>query len=1021
MIAGSGNRPLLILGLFCLAGYAVACRSAEPAASGNDFFESKIRPVLVERCYSCHSAESEKLKGGLRLDSREGVLKGGDNGPVVVAGDPEKSSLIRAIRFKDDDLLMPPKKKLEPQQVADFEAWVKMGAPDPRTEPAKAMKGAVDLSAAKNFWSLQPVKAVPIPNVKSATPESNEIDRFLLAQIEAKGLTPAKPADKRTLIRRATYDLTGLPPTPEEVRAFENDTAPSAFAKVVDRLLASPAYGERWGRHWLDVVRYADTAGETADYPVPLAYRYRNYVIDAFNQDKPYDQFVREQFAGDILAANGPPEKYAERIVATGYLAIARRFGFDSQNYMHLTIEDTLDTLGKSILGLSVGCARCHDHKFDPILMNDYYALYGIFSSTRYAFPGSEEKKRSSDMVAMMPPQEIERLMKPVQAALVPLDAELKKLEAEKAAIEKESKDRAAKPGSPLATGTFDNGGRQDFSAGTGADTLQTINVKTGDMIQLTVLPKANYGADSTVVELEIEELGGAKRTWNLARDVVPDLLDGGKGNPHRDGQGNAGVWFFIDAINGGKLLSKGVNDGLKTKWLSSWQNSEDTPSVFVNANETPLSFITVTLPPRSFAMHPSPKGGVAVAWQSPIDGVVRVSGRVIDADASGGDGIAWEIQQSSGSGKYWLALKQNSDALADARKKRDAAAAVAPVIEKAYAVTEGTPKNAQLQRRGDPKNPGDEVPRHFLTVLGGQTLPADCKGSGRLQLAEWLTSPTNPLTARVMANRIWQFHFGRGIVQTANDFGKRGSPPSHPELLDYLATRFVESGWSIKQMHRLIMLSQAYQRTSADDAQNAAIDHDNILLWRYNPRRMDAEEIRDTILVLSGTLDRSPAGPHPFPAEDSWGFTQHNPFTAVYETNKRSVYIMTQRIKRHPYLALFDGPDPNSSTPQRRLTTVPTQALFFLNDPFVFAKAAKFAARAIAAGKDAPARLDFVYQNLFGRSPESIEREEALKFIEAYSAELLKAKTAPEKAEETTWAAYLRVLFSDNEFVHLD
>jgi hypothetical protein len=1017
-------RPLLIVCALSLPRFGVVAFAEDAAAAGNEFFESKIRPVLVERCYSCHSAESEKLKGGLRVDSREGMLKGGDNGPIVVPGDPEKSSLIRAIRFKDDDLLMPPKKKLEAQQIADFEAWVKMGAPDPRTAPAKAIKPLVDVNAAKSFWSFQPVKLPAIPNVKTANADANAIDRFLLAQIEAKNLTPAKAADKRTLIRRATYDLTGLPPTPEEIRAFEIDTTPSAFAKVVDRLLVSPAYGERWGRHWLDVVRYADTAGETADYPVPLAYRYRNYVIDAFNQDKPYDQFLREQIAGDILAANGPAEKYAERVVATGYLAISRRFGFDSENYMHLTIEDTLDTLGKSVLGLSIGCSRCHDHKFDPILMTDYYALYGIFSSTRYAFPGSEEKKRSRDMVPMMPPQEIDRLMKPLQEALAPLDAEVKKLEAEKAALEKDGKDRAAKPAAPLASGAIDNGGKQDFSKGTGAAALEKIDVKSGDMIQVTVLPKANHGADSTTVELEIAEIleaDGPARTWNLAGDVVPDLLDGGKGNPHRDGRGNEGVWYFFDSLNGGKMLSKGVDSSAKTMGLSSWQNSEDTPAVFVNANDVELKVSTVTLPPRSIAIHPSPKGGVTVAWQSPLDGTVRISGRVADADATGGDGIAWEIHHGAGIGKYLLALQKVSGTVAEARKRRDEAAAKLPVVEKAYAVVEGTPKNAQLQRRGEPKNLGEEVPRHFLQILGGQALPADCKGSGRLQLAEWLTDPANPLTARVMANRIWQHHFGRGIVQTPNDFGKRGAAPTHPELLDFLAAKFVESGWSMKQMHRLMMLSQAYQRSSTDDDRNAAIDHDNLLVWRYNARRMDAEEIRDTILVLSNTLDRSPAGQHPFPAEETWGYTQHNPFTAVYDNDRRGIYLMTQRIKRHPYLALFDGPDPNSSTPQRRLTTVPTQALFFLNDPFVFAKATKLAGRILASGKDTAARLDFAYRNVFGRAPESNEREDAQKFFEAYRAELLKAKTPPEKAEENAWAAYVRVLFSDNEFVHLD
>ncbi len=482
------------------------------------------------------------------------------------------------------------------------------------------------------------------------------------------------------------------------MRTWRGSIRRRRFEKLVDRLLASPAYGERWGRYWLDVAHYADTAGETADYPVPQAYRYRDYVIDSFNSDKSYDQFVREQVAGDLLP--GPPEKAGERLIATGFIACARRFGFDPQNYHHLTIDDTIDTMGKAVLGLTVACARCHDHKFDPISQSDYYALYGIFDSTKYPFPGSEEKKAPSDF------------------------------------------------------------------------------------------PK---------------------------------------------------------------------------------------------------------LP--------------------------------------GGDPV--------------------------------------------YAVGEGTPHNVPVFKRGDPKNPGPEAPRLVLQILGGQTLPADGKGSGRLQLAEWLTDPKNPLTARVMVNRIWQHHFGEGLVRSPNNFGKQGRPPTHPELLDTLADQFVRSGWSVKAMHKMILLSRTYQLSSDDDAGDRTIDPANESLWRYDRRRLDAEAIRDSLLAVSGALDRTPAEAHPFPPQNTWGFTQHNPFQAVYETNHRSVYLMTQRLRRHPFLALFDGADPNASTGQRNTTTVPTQALFFLNDPFVHAQAEKFAARLLQAAADDAARIDLAHRLAYGR-PATLDESRA-------------------------------------------
>ncbi len=726
-------------------------RGEGPTADGAAFFENQVRPLLAKTCLECHGPT--KQKASLRLDSRNAVLRGGDHGPGIVPGNPAKSLLVQAINHSGEPH-MPPRAKLSDEQIAILTRWVSLGAPWPDNGAAPLRGGGIT-ALDRDFWSFRPVTKPAVPAVHDTAWPRNEIDRFILARLESAGVKPAPPADKRTLIRRATLDLIGLPPTLDEVNAFLADESPDAFAKVVDRLLASPHYGERWGRHWLDVVRYADTAGETADYPVPQAYRYRNYVLSAFNADKPYDQFVTEQIAGDLLAATGPRELYAERIVATGFLAISRRFGFDPQNYHHLTIQDTLDTLGQTVLGLSLGCARCHDHKFDPLLREDYYALYGIFESTRYAFPGSEEKHRPADFVPMLPPSEL-------------------------------------KPDKP------------------------------------------------------------------------------------------------------------------------------------------------------------------------------------------------------------------------------------APTADLAYAVSEGKQHNARIQRRGEPLDLGAEVPRRFLEILGGDPLPPSA-GSGRLQLAQWLTRPENPLTARVMVNRLWEYHFGIGLVATENDFGARGQRPTHPELLDYLAVRFRESGWSLKAMHRLIMLSQVYQLSGRSDPHTATIDPENHLLAHYPRRRLDAEVIRDAMLALGGKLDASVGGAHPFPPVEQWGYTQHAPFTAVYDTNRRSVYLMTQRLKRHPFLALFDGADTNASTARRLTTTVPTQALYLMNDPFVHDQANGFATRLLAARADDPGRLALAYQMALTRDALPDEAVDALQFLARYRSGLKVAGTPPEQAEPKSWAALVRTLFARNEFLFVE
>src|ERR1043166_5679028 len=428
-------RRFSTLAVLLAAGSAFSQDKPAPSADGLEFFEKRIRPVLVDKCYKCHSQKSEKVKADLYVDNREGLLKGGETGPAVVPGDPEKSLLIHAIRYDADDLDMPPKNedRRTADQVRDFETWVKMGAPMPDVHDVVRApeKPRINFAEAKKFWSYQPLKEWLLPPVKDKAWPRTAIDYFILAKLQEKGLHPVGDADRRTLLRRVTFDLIGLPPTPEEIEAFLPDLSPNAYEKVVERLLASPHYGERWGRHWLDVARYADTAGCNSDYPVPQMYKYRNWVINAFNSDMPYDEFIREQLAGDLLPWKTEAERHA-KIIATGYIATTRRFASSEQGTQHLIIDDTIDNLGKAFLGLSVSCARCHDHKFDAISNEDYYALYGIFQSTRYPFPGIELNKVPRDLVPLVPPEQVDAILNPYKEQLAKLEADLKNLEKER-------------------------------------------------------------------------------------------------------------------------------------------------------------------------------------------------------------------------------------------------------------------------------------------------------------------------------------------------------------------------------------------------------------------------------------------------------------------------------------------------------------------------------------------------------------------------------------------------------------
>jgi hypothetical protein len=926
-------------------------------ARADDHFEAKVRPVLADVCSRCHGPA--KASGGLRVDSREALLKGGDSGPALVPGDPGRSLIVRALRHEEGVSPMPPKSPRNAARAADFAAWVKAGAPWGK---------AVAVGKGEKHWAFEPLAKAP-----------GSIDGYLEAALARKGVKAAGPADRRTLLRRVTYGLTGLPPAPEEVEAFLHDERPDAYERVVERLLASPAYGERWGRHWLDLARYADSAGENSDHPLPHAWRYRNWVIDAFNAGMPYDQMIREQIAGDILASRGPPELAAGRIIATGYLAIARRFGHDIDKDHHLTIEDVIDNVGKSVLGLTLSCARCHSHKYDPVTIEDYYALYGIFRSTKLAFPGCEPRQQPSGLTPL-PGREHDPA--PIRARIAALEAEFQKV------LAKQEEAARALKGAPqvvLASGQIEDGGKSAFTS------KGAVQVKKGELVMLSVTPLRNHGSDSTRVEMVVREMAKGGKSWDLRADVLDRLPEG---NP-------VGPWHFLDAREGLRPMPELLRDFLGHKGLHVWRNGL-TPSVFVNASVM-TAVAWTSLPPRSVFLHPAADGPASIGWLSPIDGEVTIEGKLEDAHPGGPDGVGYWLQHFSADFTSLHAASKR------AAKMRELAGEVARLKVKleaaplAFAASEGEARDAEVHLRGDPEKLGKPVPRRWLSHFGGKKVTS---GSGRLDLAGWLLE--GPLAARVLANRIWLHHFGKGLVATPNDFGTRGAPPTHPEVLDLLAGELIRSGWDIKHLHRLVLRTDAYRRASGPwDG----------LYSSFPRRRLSAEEIRDTLLTLGEGLDRSPGRAHPFPPESTWSFTQHLPYSTYVEDSRRSVYAMTLRNRRHPFFALFDGADPNACTGERQVTIVPTQALFFLNDPFVHRQSDALAARLLALPE--AERIPASYRILFQRKPTAREESATRKFLTEYQAAL--DDVPAERRLREAWAARCRALLSSNELLFVD
>jgi mono/diheme cytochrome c family protein len=898
-------HSLLFPVLLCVAAIPAGLRAADNDPAGLEFFESKVRPVLSEHCYQCHSAKAEKLKGGLFLDTRQGVLKGGETGPAIVPGDPTKSLLITAIRYADEHLRMPPEnKKLSADQISNLEAWVKMGAPDPRIAGTPA-SNAVSPAAVSTHWAFRPVVRPPVPAVKEKRWVQTPIDAFILAKLEARGLAPSPRADKRTLLRRATFDLIGLPPTEQEMEAFLADKSPGAFASVVDRLLTSPHYGERWARHWLDVARYADTKGYVFEEErrYPYAYTYRDYVIRAFNEDLPYDRFVVEQIAADRLELGDDKRPLA----AMGFLTLGRRF-LNSQPDI---IDDRIDVVSRGLMGLTVGCARCHDHKYDPVPSKDYYSLYGVFASC------SEPAEKPLLGGKSLPPE--------YPAYLAERGKRREELDVFRAARE--------------------------------AETLGKLRSQVGD--HLLAAQDASLSADQSVRE-------NLARQRKLDPRVVQRWMSALE-NLRKETNAIFAPWFAFAALPATNFTS-----GAKevTARLAGSPDTRSHPAVrkLLDPAHPPASLTNVAeIYNRVFA--DVDRRWLAAATNKPAITALPDSADEALRQVLYAKDLPFDIPGNELVRLFDTPAQQKIRAL---QRKLDELDALHPGSPPRAMVLQDNaqPATPHVFIRGNPNNPGPEVPRQFLGLIAGPKRQPFTKGSGRLELAQAIASRDNPLTARVLVNRVWLQYFGAGLVRTPSDFGVRSDPPSHPELLDYLASRFMAEGWSLKKLHRLILLSDVYQQGSDDNPRGIAVDAGNQLLWKMNRRRLDFEAMRDSLLAVSGGIDMALGG-HPVE------------MTTYPFTTRRSIYGFVERQNLPGIFRTFDFANPDATSPQRFTTTVPQQALFMINSPFVVGRARELVKRPEFSGaRETHARIRALYRRAYQRDPTTGELEMAERFF---------------------------------------
>lgn len=957
-------RRLLASILAVLALFAARSDAADPA--GMIFFEQRVRPILVEHCYSCHSADAKKLKGNLYLDSKAGWEKGGDSGtPAVIPGNPNESLLIRTVQHLQEDLNMPPKKpKLPDAQIADLVTWVRMGAPDPR-DGAKIEAKRGD----KSWWSLQ-----PLPKTFS----QDSIDGFISAKLAEKGLHLNVPADPRSLIRRMTYDITGLPPTAEEVETFSKahqKNARAAIETLVERLLASPRYGERWGRHWLDVVRFGESNGFERNFIIDDLWPFRDYVIKSINEDKPFNQFIIEHLAGDVVGKDAPQIEVGSAFLVAGpYDDVGNQDVVAQKNIRAATLDDMITATSGAFLGLTINCARCHNHKFDPIPTEDYYRL-------RAAFEGTTHGRR----VVAAPMQR-----QAYSAATIPLTAELKELEAQRTqieqAIEKRAKDNFER--AKFTRPKIDPNGTEESFTATEAKYLRfMINGLTGDYQPNA---KGKRGAGGKLTEFQV--WSSVEPARNIALASNGTNAQGAKSSKAEDFPEAYGPQYCIDGMLG-------------EAWFIG------TPAVLT------LTFAKVEMINRITFINARGDRTIdegKVRGETPCEYEIQVSV----------DGESWRTVASDEGREPWTQAhgierfrrssttdeeRQKLEGLQKQIAQTQTKLTAVPALPQAWVGTHAQPKEPTfVHKGGDPMKPGESVVPASLSVLDQVATPYALKadadeGQRRLSLAQWITSNNNPLPPRVLANRVWQYHFGTGIVDTPSDFGFLGSKPTHPELLDYLATRLLAHGWKLKPLHREILLSQTYQQSASYKDEAAKEDKSARLLWRYPPRRLSAEEIRDTMLAVAGKLQLEPMGG---PGFRLYKFTQNNVSTYFPlgthgpETYRRAVYHQNARASVVDVLTDFDLPDIAFAAPKRANTTTPLQALTLLNHSFTLDMANALGSR-VTKSEDTVTQIFWL---TFQRTPTAKEHEAATALINANGI-----------------GAFCRAILNSNELIYLD
>ena len=1082
--------------------------SAASQEQNFEFFEKQVRPILATRCYECHSGRVDKPKGGLRLDLREAALKGGDTGPAIVPGKPRESLLVDAIRY-DGLYQMPPKSKLPAEEIAILTRWVELGAPWPQTDnaPEATSKGGAgqekefDLSRRRaEHWCWQPIRAASPPAVRLVDWCREPLDAFILARLEEAGLVPAPRADTATLVRRVYYDLVGLPPTPQEVAALVADPAPDAYERLVDRLLASPQFGERWGRHWLDLVRYAESRGHEFDYDIPNAFEYRDYVIRGLNADVPYDQWVLEHLAGDLLSPprRHPVEGYNESILGTGFWLLGEwvHSPVDIRKDACDRIDNMLDVFSKTFLGLTVACARCHDHKFDAISQRDYYALAGYLHSASYRLTRLADWSHDRPLAARL--AALERSTRPRLAAAL-----AEALRARQEALATRLVEEIASGGQALQVLDCDLSGARvivDYSRLTPGQwmtegpTFGEGPVRAG---QLRLpdepdQPLAFADASAACRQPFWGDLGAAPQaqtdpgrlgSWLRAgRTLKTPTFTLESGQVHYLIEGAGQVYAAVDLhamINGplhGELVKEtGGNSDLPRRWithdLSRYVGHRVHLEFSPKEGEDFRLLMVVEGARRPSAPAPRPNRLLAPLEAAAASTRQALALQLIDQTLTqlADDRLADDSHPEDRAAlANWMLATSGLDTqpppavaalLADyAQSRQQLQRQVQTVSRLALALWDGTPVDEFLLIRGNPKTPAAAVPRRNLEAFGGQAAASSgpaataddvasagsggqvhasptSLGSGRLELAHSLVDPANPLVRRVIVNRLWHHLFGRGIVPSVDNFGVLGQPPTHPELLDFLAEDFLRGGWSVKRLIRQIVLSSSYQMSSHPTGPAAELaqrrDPENRLFHRQNLRRLQGEALRDTLLALSGRLDLRQFGPsvpvHLTPFMQGRGRPKES--GPLDGDGRRSIYLAVRRNFLSPMMLAFDTPIPFTTIGRRNVSNVPAQALILMNDPMVQTQAQLWARRiADEVGSDPAARIDRMYLAAFARLPTPAERQAALNFLveQTRSYRELSATTANRPAHEVdpheaAWADLAHALINVKQFLIVD